>query len=84
MVILNYPPKMENPQEIDNLSRRYVVGWELKEIKTLVFVYDKLSRRVVYKILIKERKAAYPYIQEYYGIDNCVKPRQINVSFYES
>ena len=76
---------MENPQIPNpNLDKRYVVGWEPRNDRTLVFVYDKLSHKIVYSVNTSERKKAYPYIQTYYGKDNCVPPRQINVSFYQN
>lgn len=64
-------------------DRRYVVAWDnaLNE-RVIVFVYDKVHGRIIYTANVKERKIAYPYIQHYYGIDNCVPPKQADIRRY--
>ncbi len=79
---------MLTPEELQNLQeRRYVVGRcnAPQEGRTLVFVFDKLSKRVIYKVNIRteDRKKPYQYIQRYYGEDNCVPPQEIDIKMYE-
>lgn len=67
-----------NPQ-----NKRFVVGYEeAPNGRELVFVYDKRVGRIVYTCNTRERKLAYPYIQQYYGTDNCVPPKKISREIY--
>lgn len=64
---------------------RYVVGYDSKKVfpRVIVFVYDTWIGRIVYKINCKERTSSYGYIQKYYGIENCVRPKELNIEQYE-
>lgn len=69
---------------IPNSERRYIIGWEkTPEDRFRVFVYDKRTSRIVYVANAKDRKKAYPYIADYYGEDNCVKPQEMNMKELE-
>ena len=81
---ISLPKEAEEKLELQ--SRRYVVGWEICKTnadRTIVFVFDKLSQRIVYKVNTKERKGTYPYIQKQYGMNNCVPPRELRLDMYE-
>lgn len=77
----------QHQQEVLELqSRRYVVGWEPSKDnadRVIVFVFDKLSQRIIYKVNTTDRKGTYPYIQSFYGEKNCVPPKQLRVDMYE-
>lgn len=64
-------------------EKRYVVGWDVLEgNRERVFLWDKLSKRIVYCRNGKSRKDAYPYIQKHYGKENCVAPKQMPMNYY--
>jgi len=65
-------------------EKRYVVAWNKGENnREIVIVFDKYSRSVVYKVNTSNHSNAYPYIKEYYGKENCVPPRQVDLRIYE-
>lgn len=72
-------------EKSSSLQPRYIVGYDSKKVcpRVIVFVYDTWIGRVVYKINCKQRKSSYDYIQKYYGIDNCVAPKELNIEHYE-
>ena len=77
-----------NSEELNQLqSLRFVVGWDIDKVnhdRTIVFVFDKLVQHIVYKVNTgKDRKTTYPYIQEFYGMNNCVPPCQLKIELYE-
>ena len=70
-------------QNSPHLNRRYVVGYEpTLNNREIVFVYDKFVSRIIYKANTTDRKRVYPYIKEYYGVDNCVPPELRSVKDY--
>lgn len=65
-------------------EKRYVVAWnKAPNDREVVIVYDKFSGKVVYKVNTVDHLTAYPYIQEYYGKQNCVAPKQVDLRIYE-
>jgi len=72
---------------------RYSVAWYHLELREFVIVYDKLSRKIVYKsnssIIIDvdgkslSRKRQYHHIKKFYGQNNCDPPKQVNPSIFE-
>jgi hypothetical protein len=73
---------------------RFMVGWYQIETREIVLVYDKISRRVVYKsnshIQVEEatgkslsRIRQYKHIKRFYGIENCDPPKQVNPEYYK-
>lgn len=68
-------------------EKQFALGWyELKTptcIHQVVIVYDKASRRVVYKGESKHRKDHRKHIEKFYGESNCDPLKAINPRFYE-
>jgi hypothetical protein len=79
-------------------NTQYMVGWYQKDEREIVLVYDKVSRRVVFKsnskpkIEIDERtgkvssisrQKQYKHIKHFYGTENCDPPKEVNPEFYK-
>lgn len=64
-------------------DRRYIVGWEPKADREMVFVFDRLIGRIVFTSNSGNRfKHSYPYIKRYYGENNCMPGKQLRYSDY--
>jgi hypothetical protein len=68
---------------IPHTDRRYMVGWEPREDREIVIVYDRFVQKIVYKANVSDRKLAYPKIQDFYGRNDCVPPKQVQIRTYE-
>ncbi len=82
MKLMNNQEK--NPEQIKlDQEKRYVIGWEQVQERQIVFIWDKFTKRIVFKCNTRNRKICYPYIEKYYDKDNCVAPKEMRICLFE-
>ncbi len=75
-------------------NTQYMVGWYHRDEREIVLVFDKISKRVVYKSNAKpcvdketgkslSRKRQYKHIRHFYGVENCDPPKEVNPELYK-